>query len=153
MPFESFDDRGWVRDARYFDRAKSIYLPQPSIHQEQLDKLRQKGAVDVIPVDASGEIFGTGEPGIDGPVRDAREFVQRLARSTRVRQSIIRHAFRFWMGRNEMLSDSMSLMAADEAYVHSGGKFSEVLVALLTSDSFLYRKVDISLIEESNSKK
>jgi hypothetical protein len=153
MPFESFDDRGWVREARYFDRAKSIYLPQPSIHQEQLDKLRQKGAVDVIPVDASGEIFGTGEPGIDGPVRDAREFVQRLARSTRVRQSIIRHAFRFWMGRNEMLSDSMSLMAADEAYVQSGGQFSEVLVALLTSDSFLYRKVDTSLIEKSNSKK
>ena len=153
MPFESFDDRGWVRKALYFDRVKNIYLPQPFIHQEQLEKLRQKGVVDIIPVDASGEIFGTGEPGIDGPVRDAREFVQRLARSTRVRQSIIRHAFRFWMGRNEMLSDSVSLIAADQAYVQSGGKFSEVLVALLTSDSFLYRKADHSLIAKTNSKK
>jgi hypothetical protein len=115
--------------------------------------LRKKGPVDVIPVDASGEIFGTGESGIDGPVRDARDFVQRLARSTRVRQSIIRHAFRFWMGRNEMLSDSISLIEADEAYVNSGGKFSEMLVALLTSDSFLYRKADNSPIEKSNSKK
>ncbi|QDU94035.1 DUF1588 domain-containing protein [Lignipirellula cremea] len=142
MPFESFDDRGWVRTARYFDKGKNAYLPAPHLSEEELEKLRQKSEIVVIPVDATGGISGTGEPDIDGPVHDARELVQRLARSTRVRQSIIRHAFRFWMGRNEMLSDSQTLIAADQAYVTSGGKFSEVLVALLTSDSFLLRKDD-----------
>ncbi|MFP6765773.1 MAG: DUF1588 domain-containing protein, partial [Planctomycetaceae bacterium] len=140
MPFESFDDRGWVRAARYFDRTRNEYLPVPSIDPDQLAKLRKKSDIQIVPVDATGEISGTGESGIDGPVQDARDLVQRLAGSTRVRQSIIRHAFRYWMGRNEMLSDSRTLIAADQAYVHSGGKFSEVLVSLLTSDSFLYRK-------------
>ena len=63
-----------------------------------------------------------------------------LARSERVRRSIIRHAFRFFLGRNERLSDSAALIAADRAYVSSGGSFREVVVSLLTSDSFRYRK-------------
>ena len=66
--------------------------------------------------------------------------IDRLAKSPRVRQSIIRHAFRFFMGRNEMLSDSRTLMEADKAYVQSEGSFKAVVVSLLTSDSFLYRK-------------
>ncbi|MDB4371353.1 DUF1585 domain-containing protein [Mariniblastus sp.] len=52
----------------------------------------------------------------------------------------MRHVFRFWMGRNEMLSDSKTLIAMDQAYVESQGSFRELLVSLLTSDSFLYRK-------------
>ena len=82
----------------------------------------------------------SGEEGLDGPVEDAVELVNKLSKSPRVRQSIIRHAFRFWMGRNEMLSDSKSLIEADQAYVASNGSFNEVIVSLLTSDSFLYRK-------------
>ena len=60
--------------------------------------------------------------------------------SPRVRQSIIRHAFRFFLGRNEMLSDSRTLMDADKAYLQSGGSFRAVVVSLLTSDSFMYRR-------------
>ena len=40
----------------------------------------------------------------------------------------------------EMLSDSQTLIAADNAYVDSGGSFQAVVVSLLTSDSFMYRK-------------
>jgi hypothetical protein len=140
LPFESFDDRGWIRQAMYFDRDSNEYLPNPSLTEQELERLRKKSEIEVRPVDATGEISGTGEADVDGPVRDASELVHRLAKSDRVRQSIIRHAFRFWMGRNEMLSDSRTLIDADQAYVSSGGKFSEVLVSLLTSDSFLYRK-------------
>ena len=57
-----------------------------------------------------------------------------------MRQSIIRHAFRFFLGRNEMLSDSQTLIDADRAYVESEGSFNAVIVSLLSSDSFLYRK-------------
>ena len=69
-----------------------------------------------------------------------RELMEKLAASDLVRQSFIRHVFRFWMGRNEMLSDSKTLIAMDLAYVESQGSFQELLVCLLTSDSFLYRK-------------
>jgi hypothetical protein len=44
------------------------------------------------------------------------------------------------MGRNELLSDSQTLIAMEKAYVENDGSFKELLVALLTSDSFLYRK-------------
>ena len=92
------------------------------------------------PVDASGELRGTGDPALDGPFKDAVELTQRLAKSERVRQSFVRHAFRYWMGRNETLEDSPTLIAADRAYVENGGSFRAMLVSLLSSDSFLYRK-------------
>ncbi len=92
------------------------------------------------PIDPSGEILASGDPTLDGPVEDAIDLVHKLARSPRVRQSIIRHAFRYWMGRNETLDDSPTLMDADAAYVQHQGSFNEVIVSLLTSDSFLYRK-------------
>jgi hypothetical protein len=66
--------------------------------------------------------------------------IGRLAKSNRVRQSIIRHAFRFYMGRNEMLSDSQTLMDAEKAYLDNNGSFKAVVISLLTSDSFIYRK-------------
>jgi hypothetical protein len=64
----------------------------------------------------------------------------RLAQSKRVRQVFVRNVFRYFMGRNETLSDSPTLIAADRVYVESGGSFRELMVSLLTSDSFLYRK-------------
>ena len=93
-----------------------------------------------LPVNAAGKLTGTGDPQLDGELRDALDLAQRLAKSTKVRQSIIRHAFRFFLGRNEVLSDSKTLIDADNAYVQSGGSFDAVIVSLLTSDSFIYRK-------------
>ena len=92
------------------------------------------------PVNTTGAIGYTGIAELDGDVANVREMMERLARSQRVRQSFLRHVFRFFMGRNEMLSDSQTLIAMDKAYVESGGSFKETLVTLLTSDSFLYRK-------------
>ena len=66
--------------------------------------------------------------------------IDRLAKSDKVRQSIIRHAFRYFLGRNETLSDSKTLIDADNAYLDSNGSFDAVVVSLLTSDSFIYRK-------------
>jgi hypothetical protein len=92
------------------------------------------------PVDSSGAITHTTEESLHQDVEDVRQMMEALAQSDVVRQSFIRHVFRYWMGRNEMLSDSQTLIAMDKAYVESGGSFKELLVALLTSDSFLYRK-------------
>lgn len=92
------------------------------------------------PVDTSGSISYTGDDSLDTEVQGVREMMEKLATSDLVRQSFIRHVFRYWMGRNEMLSDSKTLIAMDKAYVESEGSFKELLVCLLTSDSFLYRK-------------
>lgn len=96
------------------------------------------------PVDATGEIIESGDPALDGPVSNALEMIQKLASSERVEQVFVRHAFRFWMGRNETLNDAPVLQAAHKAYRDSGGSMKALLTDLLTSDAFLYRKVEPS---------
>ena len=73
-------------------------------------------------------------------MKDAVELVQRIAKTDRARQVFIRHVFRFFMGRNETLDDSQTLIAADAAYLKSGGSFEALVVSILTSDSFLFRR-------------
>ena len=92
------------------------------------------------PVDTSGEIIESGDPELDGPVTNALEMIQRLAESERVEQVFVRHAFRFWMGRNETLNDAPILQAAHKAYRDSGGSMKALITSLVTSDAFLYRK-------------
>lgn len=98
------------------------------------------GKGDTKPVDAKSELTGTSEKEVDGKVKDALELIHKLAQSDKVRQCMIRHVFRYFMGRNEMLSDSKTLISADRAYLESGGSFNALLISILSSDSFLYRK-------------
>jgi len=93
------------------------------------------------PVDSSGEILLSGVPELDGPVTNAIEMIRKLAASERVEQVFVRHVFRFWMGRNETINDAPVLQEAHLAYKDSGGSMNALLVSLLTSDAFLYRKV------------
>ena len=117
MTFESFDDFGRHRE---------------------FEQLHAKGKK--APVDSSGFLKGTGDEKLEGAVEDPVELVRRLAKSERVRQSFVRHAFRYWMGRNELQSDASVLQAADRAYRDGEGSFRALVISLLTSDSFLYRK-------------
>jgi len=132
LAFEVFDDFGRFRTDESLEAPENLI--QKGDGKTSADVFKTK------PVNAAGYLDGTGDPELDGEVRDAFELIEKLARSERVRQSIIRHAFRFFLGRNEMLSDSRTLIEADQAYVDSGGSFNAVIVSLLSSDSFLYRK-------------
>ena len=91
-------------------------------------------------VDSSGFLRGTGDSDLDGPVEDVHDLMTRLAKSDRVRQVFIRNVFRYFLGRNETLADSATLRNADKAYLESDGSFTELMVSILTSDSFIYRK-------------
>lgn len=132
VPFEVFDDFGRFRTVESLEHPDNLIAKQTTKYGASTYKTAA--------FSSAGSITGTGEPGVDGEVKDALDLIDRLVKSERVRQSIIRHAFRFYMGRNEMLSDSQTLMDADRAYVQSGGSFNAVIVSLLTSDSFIYRK-------------
>jgi hypothetical protein len=94
------------------------------------------------PVDTTGEIIDSGDPALDGKVADALEMIRKLAESPRAEQVFVRHAFRFWMGRNETLNDGPVLQDAYRAYKEGGGSMKAMLTSLLTSDAFLYRTVD-----------
>ena len=117
MAFEMFDDVGRFRTKELLRDNKTL-----------------------VDVDASGGIAKSGVPELDGPVDNALELMNKLGNSSHVRQVFVRHAFRYWMGRNETLNDSPTLIAADKAYVESGGSMKALVASLLTSDSFLLRK-------------
>jgi hypothetical protein len=135
--FEIYDDFGRFRSEESLEYPGNLIEKRPEKGPPEADL---RDIYKTLPVDATGKLVGTGDPNLDGEVKDAIELADRLAKSTKVRQSIIRHAFRYFMGRNEVLSDSKTLIDADQAYVQSGGSFDAVIVSLLTSDSFIYRK-------------
>ena len=91
------------------------------------------------PVDTTGEIIDSGDSTLDGKIDNAIELIDRLAESERAEQVFVRHAFRFWMGRNETLNDATVLQEAHNAYKDAGGSMRALLTSLLTSDAFLYR--------------
>ncbi|MDB4794572.1 DUF1588 domain-containing protein [bacterium] len=94
------------------------------------------------PVDTTGEIIDSGNPALDGKVANAIEMIERLAESKKAEQVFVRYAFRFWMGRNETLNDSHVLQDAYHAYRNNGGSIKSLLISLVTSDAFLYRKAE-----------
>ncbi|MFT5124199.1 MAG: hypothetical protein ACI97B_002834 [Verrucomicrobiales bacterium] len=135
--FELYDDFGRYRREESLEHPDNLVKKSPDkggVYEDLRDVYK------TLPVNARGYLDGTGDPALDGEVADAIDLAERLTKSDRVRQSIIRHAFRYFMGRNEVLSDSETLIEADKAYLQSSGSFDALIVSLLTSDSFIYRK-------------
>ena len=135
--FESYDDFGRFRTEESLEYPDQVIKKNPDKWTLLTDT---RDIYKTVPVNSAGYLEGTGDAKLDGEIKDAQYLAERLGKSRRVRQSIIRHAFRYFMGRNETLSDSQTLIAAENAYAESGGSFDAVIVSLLTSDSFIYRK-------------
>ena len=91
------------------------------------------------PVDASAEISRTFFPELHRAFDGPTTMMDFLAKSERVEQVFVRYAFRYFMGRNETLGDANTLQDAHRAYREGGGSFNELVVSLLSSDSFLLR--------------
>ena len=145
LPFEIYDDFGRYREHESLEHPDNLVRKGPDKAAPHVDL---RDTYKTLPVDAVGYLEGTGDSDLDGEVRDALELIEKLSKSDRVRQTFIRYAFRYFLGRNEMLSDSQTLIEADRAYVDSGGSFDSVIVSLLTSDSFIYRKEKSQTHEE-----
>ncbi len=139
-PFEAYDDFGRFRREESLESPENLIKKNPDKAPNRNHLLDLRDIYKTLPVDATGYLKGSGDPLLDGEVTDAIDLADRLGKSRRVRQSIIRHAFRYFLGRNERLSDSKTLIDAEQAYVESKGSFDALVVSLLTSDSFVYRK-------------
>jgi len=114
------------------------------VDKEATDKKANKGRVPTrvmknVPLDTTGMIAQSGAANLDGPVNGPHELIAKLANSERVEQVFVRHAFRFFVGRNETLADGPAIIAAHRAYKENNGSMKALIRALLTSDSFLYR--------------
>lgn len=132
-PFEIYDHFGRFRETEA--------VLDPEATEKNVDaKGKQLGEVmRQVPVDARGGFEFTLDPKLKGDVKNGIEFMNRMAESEVVEQVFIRHAFRYWMGRNETPGDAASLQNARAAYRESDGSMKTLIVSLLSSDSFLYR--------------
>lgn len=135
LPFEAYSHLGEFRKLEPVLDLQATAANVDSKGNPRGDVLRE------VEVDPSGVISRSGEQGLDCEVKSAVEMIHRLADSDRVRQVFVRHVFRYFMGRNERPGDGPTLIAADKAYVESGGSFKGLVISLLTSDSFLYRQL------------
>jgi len=132
-PFEQYDHFG-----RYRKSESVLDIDATAKHVDNKGKSMGPVMRDA-PMNARGLIANVGDPSLEGEVANPIAFVKKLAGSERVEQVFIRHAFRYWMGRNESPGDAATLRIAHNAYRESNGSAKALFVALLTSESFLYR--------------
>jgi hypothetical protein len=92
------------------------------------------------PPDGSTVIDNLPDPALNRAFMNAIDFTQAIANSTYAKRCFIRQAFRYFAGRDETMADACTLAAMENAL--NTGTFIDMLVALVTSDTFLYRPID-----------
>ena len=142
LPFEDLDHYAMFR------RSETVLDLEATAQAIEKSKATNQKIYREAPLDTTGTIAYSGDPQLDGPVRDAPEMLRRLAESDRVRQIFIRHVFRYFLGRNETPGDAVSLQEAEKAYLDNGGSFKALIVSLLSSESFLYRTVPAGIVRK-----
>jgi hypothetical protein len=132
-PLEQYDHFGRFREA---EQVVDLEATEKNVDKKgkSLGQV-MRGA----PLKIDGLVAHVGDPSLEGAVVGPVELMKRLAASERVEQVFVRHAFRYWLGRNESLGDAASLQAAHKAYKESGGSMRALITAILSSESFLYR--------------
>jgi hypothetical protein len=132
-PFEQYDHFGRFRTA------ESVVDLEAT--KKNVDK-KGKPLGDVMKpatLDTTGLVAHVGDPTLDGPVANPADFMKRLANSPFVEQVFVRHAFRYFLARNESPGDAATLQAAHKAYRDGNGSMKALMISLLSSESFLYR--------------
>ena len=115
-PFEIYNHAGFVRT---WD-----HIAEPPDNQGEPDG---RTTIDNLPDTVMNTDFTS-----------ALDFIDAIADSPYARRCFIRQAFRFFMGRDEVLSDACTLTAMDAA-LNSDGSFFSMLEVLVGSESFQYR--------------
>lgn len=90
-------------------------------------------------IDGRGEVLG-GALGAEGEFEGAVELAHRLADSEEVQSCVARNWLRYAVARVERREDACSVVHLEEAMRESGGDLRELLVAVMTSDTFRHRR-------------
>jgi hypothetical protein len=91
-----------------------------------------------LPIDETATV-ALNEPSLDGFVGSVRELAPKLANSPQVHGCFARQWYRFALGRMEMPADACTLASMKERLAASGGNIRELLLDLVTQDSFRLR--------------
>ncbi len=88
--------------------------------------------------DGSTVIDNLPDPALNRAYDDAADMVTAFASSSYARRGFLRHLFRFFMGRDEVLEDGCTLTEMEDALDDSGSFFA-VVEALVSSETFTHR--------------
>ncbi|HEY0132883.1 MAG TPA: DUF1588 domain-containing protein [Nannocystis sp.] len=94
------------------------------------------------PPNGTSTLVNMPSPELNGAVTSAIDLSQRFAGSPYAKRCFMRQTFRYFAGREETMADACTMVAIEKAYDDSGGSFTEMLIALFTSDSFQMRAPD-----------
>lgn len=92
-------------------------------------------------VQTAGELTGSADTALNGPVADGLEMATRLAQSAEVRTCFTTQLYRFGAGRKEEDADACSRFQLKQRFAAASGDIRELLVAMTQTDDFLYRRV------------
>jgi hypothetical protein len=108
-------------------------------HYDPVGRYRETDAGK--PVDASGEIRGTRD--INGRFDGALELGRKLVASPQARACMVKQWFAFAQGRPDVEGDQAAVATIVDAFERSGGNVRELIVALIKSDAFRTRLVEV----------
>jgi hypothetical protein len=91
-------------------------------------------------IDPAGELVSAGTS--SGAFSGAVELAKRLSTSPEVRVCVQKQWFRFSLGRFEAAEDACTLQTLGDEFAASDFDVKRLLLSLVTSDAFRYRKVD-----------
>jgi hypothetical protein len=105
-------------------------------HFDRLGRFQttQRGHV----IDPSGELVGTD---VDGPFADAAGLAMRLSESDELARCTVRQWMRFALGRLDAPEDAGAIARLSTSFVDSGTQVPELLLEIVQTDAFLYRKM------------
>ncbi len=92
-----------------------------------------------LPIDAAGELVSAGTT--SGTFTGAVELAKKLSTSPEVRACVQKQWFRFSLGRFEGPEDACTLKSLSDDFAASDFDVKKLLLSLVTSDAFRYRKV------------
>jgi hypothetical protein len=105
-------------------------------HYDAIGQYREMD--DGRPVDARGELLAAGD--VTGAFEGVPELAERLAASPEVADCMTAQWFQFALGRPEVDDDGCSLSSLADVMEASGGDVRELIVAIVSTDAFLYRR-------------
>lgn len=89
----------------------------------------------------STQVDNLPDPALNRAYAGPAELVQALAQSSYARRGFVRHAFRYFMGRDERSTDGCTLTEMEAALL-STGSFFAMVEALVSSETFSHRQVE-----------
>lgn len=91
------------------------------------------------PVDASGSIYAAYDDEMSGDFTGVPQLSRKLAESKQVHDCVASDWLRFAMGRGLGEGDQCSLTQVQDTFMKSSGRFDDLLVAIVMSDTFRTR--------------